>query len=498
MDSKKIKSIPVTVDKSHLITIGERMYAESIELIRELVSNAYDADATEVYITITDDKIVVEDNGTGMSEKGLRQYFNIGSPEKRIHKKSPRFGRLRIGEFGIGKFASLSACDKFEVQTKKRNCLRTIVFDKKTWQDTELWELPIYKESANPLHPEGTKVTLYNLKKKFNLAEVERRVRERIPIRASKFAVFLNGKRITAFYIPGQHFPIKQKTLYGEIYGDIIVASNPRVVEKPGIECKVRGVTIKREMFGLESLHEFGLNRIVGEVHADFLLITSDRSNFIIDSPEYKIFYKIMQANLKKITNKLKKLYNEKENKKISKVLREVLDRVKLALLSNPDFCPRQVVISGRRLRDGDQQLQSISVSEKGIKEQKVKSTKSEKTEKTKEKIKPQGVIRRFKIGNLGVTCSIEHLGEDGPECFTEGNIVFINRDHPLYRKYSKSNQLYITNLARLLTQEISMMKGAPSARSAFERQSKLLTDALTKSKSSFKEISQGREKEKK
>ena len=40
--------LPVTVDKSHLVTIGERLYSESIELIRELVNNAYDADATEV------------------------------------------------------------------------------------------------------------------------------------------------------------------------------------------------------------------------------------------------------------------------------------------------------------------------------------------------------------------------------------------------------------------------------------------------------------------
>ncbi|MBM4307291.1 MAG: hypothetical protein FJ123_11215 [Deltaproteobacteria bacterium] len=28
--------LPVTVDKSHLITIGERLYSESIELIREV------------------------------------------------------------------------------------------------------------------------------------------------------------------------------------------------------------------------------------------------------------------------------------------------------------------------------------------------------------------------------------------------------------------------------------------------------------------------------
>ena len=58
--------LPVTVDKSHLITIGERLYAESIELIRELVNNAYDADATLVKVTVTEISVSVEDNGAGL------------------------------------------------------------------------------------------------------------------------------------------------------------------------------------------------------------------------------------------------------------------------------------------------------------------------------------------------------------------------------------------------------------------------------------------------
>jgi DNA replication initiation complex subunit (GINS family) len=35
MDPEK-EYIPVTVDKSHIITIGERLYTESIEFIREI------------------------------------------------------------------------------------------------------------------------------------------------------------------------------------------------------------------------------------------------------------------------------------------------------------------------------------------------------------------------------------------------------------------------------------------------------------------------------
>ncbi|MDP8247283.1 MAG: ATP-binding protein [Candidatus Tritonobacter lacicola] len=80
-DSKRI-TIPVKVDRSHIITIGKRLYAESLELIRELVNNAYDADAAEVRITIREDEIEVADNGLGMDMEGLVQYFNIGSQEK--------------------------------------------------------------------------------------------------------------------------------------------------------------------------------------------------------------------------------------------------------------------------------------------------------------------------------------------------------------------------------------------------------------------------------
>ncbi len=114
--------IPVTVDKSHLITIGERLYTENVELLRELVNNSYDADATEVKITINDNEVIVEDNGIGMDIEGLKQYFNIGSPYKRENPKSIRFGRYRIGEFGIGKFSVLSNCEYFEVFTKKQVC----------------------------------------------------------------------------------------------------------------------------------------------------------------------------------------------------------------------------------------------------------------------------------------------------------------------------------------------------------------------------------------
>ena len=88
MEEKQIYTLPVVVDKSHLITIGEQLYSESIELVRELVNNAYDADATRVSVSISDDAISVEDNGLGMDLEGLKQYFSIGSMLKKEKQKS--------------------------------------------------------------------------------------------------------------------------------------------------------------------------------------------------------------------------------------------------------------------------------------------------------------------------------------------------------------------------------------------------------------------------
>ena len=130
-------TILLTVDKSHLITIGERLYTESLDLIRELVNNAYDADASLVEITLNPETITIKDNGTGMDFSGLQQYFTIGSQEKLIKQKSKIFKRDQIGQFGIGKFASLSACGIFIVETQKGDFSAEVVFDKKQWGENK-------------------------------------------------------------------------------------------------------------------------------------------------------------------------------------------------------------------------------------------------------------------------------------------------------------------------------------------------------------------------
>ena len=59
------------------------MSRESIEFVRELVNNGYDADATDVFVLINNEKIEVRDNGSGMNDMGLAQFL----PSARKRKK---------------------------------------------------------------------------------------------------------------------------------------------------------------------------------------------------------------------------------------------------------------------------------------------------------------------------------------------------------------------------------------------------------------------------
>ncbi|MEE9591089.1 MAG: hypothetical protein V3W26_01110 [Thermodesulfobacteriota bacterium] len=84
-----------------------------------------------------------------------------------------------------------------------------------------------------------------------------------------------------------------------------------------------------------------------------------------------------------------------------------------------------------------------------------------------------------IKFGEKGVSCCIDSFGEDGPEAFSEETVIYINREHPLYKREAKKKETHVLNMTRLLTQEISLMKNPRNPRHAFDRQSMLLRDAF-------------------
>ena len=83
-------------------------------------------------------------------------------------------------------------------------------------------------------------------------------------------------------------------------------------------------------------------------------------------------------------------------------------------------------------------------------------------------------------MGETGLTCCIDQFGEDGPEAFTEGTIIFVNRDHPLYRHEATRRETLTRHVARLLAQELALMYERDDPRRAFQQQGLLLKESFS------------------
>jgi molecular chaperone HtpG len=113
--------------ESVLRTISKQIYETPLAFIRENVQNAIDAvriqahhdetdpgdDRYRVDITIDGKTAIVRDNGNGMTEGDLQNYFwTIGASGKR-GKEAIAAGC--VGMFGIGGFANFGVCNVLEV-----------------------------------------------------------------------------------------------------------------------------------------------------------------------------------------------------------------------------------------------------------------------------------------------------------------------------------------------------------------------------------------------
>jgi hypothetical protein len=129
--------LPLQTDDRVLARVTDGIYRQPASAIRELIANAYDADASHV-VVLTDaprySEILVRDNGNGMSAEVLVNVIrHIGGSAKRTRDgqesgvtdpNNPRLspgGRKLIGKIGIGLFSVSQLTRQFTIITKPKN-----------------------------------------------------------------------------------------------------------------------------------------------------------------------------------------------------------------------------------------------------------------------------------------------------------------------------------------------------------------------------------------
>lgn len=114
------KQYKINVDARILELLGPNLYTNVYYVLAELIANAYDADAKNVYVILEDNQIIVEDDGKGMSYQSgdVNNFLSVAKESRKSAEDSKtKLGRYKMGRKGVGKLAALSISENVEIRT---------------------------------------------------------------------------------------------------------------------------------------------------------------------------------------------------------------------------------------------------------------------------------------------------------------------------------------------------------------------------------------------
>ena len=127
MSTSEIGALHRIRARTHILRLmGEELIGDDGLAVFELVKNGYDADATEVSVTVNLDSaspqsIVVQDTGTGMTLADITgKWLELATDSKRANRslRTKKFHRLALGEKGIGRIASFKLGSHLTLTTR--------------------------------------------------------------------------------------------------------------------------------------------------------------------------------------------------------------------------------------------------------------------------------------------------------------------------------------------------------------------------------------------
>ena len=301
----------------------------------------------------------------------LQNFFTLGKSIKFPSK----FGRLPIGQFGIGKFAILAMAQDFVIYAawdgdadvtttappSQREYCRAFFNGSNIDGDTLLVDIVIPietiteedwknavmmsgaaegREDGTGNFPTGVVVVLQNLRMGFHEDTIRARVIERMSHTFKKrFNVYVNDMLSEERFIHGQRYVVNIETQYGQITGEVIAAPDTyKLGDQNGIRVQVRGRTVQRELFGTDSYDETS-KQLTGYIDADWLndSITPSRNGFL-DGPEIESVRSSMREFLLDIIDTENKNRNNAESQRNSKMLNRAVRQVTSVLRKFPNL----------------------------------------------------------------------------------------------------------------------------------------------------------------
>jgi hypothetical protein len=316
--------------------LGLQMYAGAVPAIAELVANAWDGDASNVWIEIPLDQalddgseIQVRDDGIGMTfDEANSLYLVIGRDRRASEGTSyTQGGRKLMGRKGLGKLAGFGAAHVVEVWTVKDGRLTAFRMDYEQivrsadtplvepYQPEVLADRPV--AARDPID-RGTLVILkrLQLKKAVNSRQFRVSMARRFAVLSDQFRVHLNGEPLTKqelafqFRFPEAGLDTDDIEGAGAIEWWVGFTKDPIPDDEArGISVLARGKLVQAPFFfdlsgGAHGQH--GMQYLTGEVQADFLdeevdLIATDRASVLWEDPRARPLLEWGQRKVKQL-----------------------------------------------------------------------------------------------------------------------------------------------------------------------------------------------------
>lgn len=362
--------------------LGVQMYAgRPVPAIAELISNAWDADATDVAIQLPLDEgwdpsneeqcIEVSDDGNGMNWDMVRDaYLDVGRDRREVEKtdKSPGGRRLQ-GRKGVGKLAGFGIADTLEVQTVFHRPDPSVGENTLIWIRLDLSDLrkakrgpapvdvvyagPVSKAPDGARTTKGTTVTLRHLheRRAINADRFHWSMAQRFLLIGPQFRVRINGEDLREEEIdlqwrwPDTGWNTDDVSGCGPVSYWVGFTNRPRKQnqgELSGLLVYTRGKVSQESTFfdisgGVTGQH--GLRYMVGMVKAEWLDASADGPDHIAthrgainwESPQGAAFKEWGQKLIKEYLSRWAKLragLREKQVKELTPDLQARIERL--------------------------------------------------------------------------------------------------------------------------------------------------------------------------
>jgi hypothetical protein len=358
------------------------------EIVKELIENAFDEDATKVLVTVLKNGTVIIEDDAGMNPDAMEKFLILGSPHKKHDSISPKLKRIRTGRYGTGRLSFLTSFDNMRIRTRRDDFSKSILIDGNTLDKLFSGNVELDDINEPTLARNGTELTMKNSKVVIDIFRLTKEIRKLAILRHPLFEVYVkeaenfiewnfdDAQMIKAPDIQGHKIPVNIDN--DRISGEIVIARRPLSEDERGIAIMVGNHIVTRNNFGFDTK----FNRVTGNIRCDTLTSRFADKSALIEDEEYLRFNQAMKTFIIDIVLPSLTEYEDvlitREESKIYREIDKVLGQAIIENLESQEEVQGYEVIDMKEIIKPEDVLSSNIDQVGGIPSEIITSTKDE------------------------------------------------------------------------------------------------------------------------